>query len=84
VDDHRRLGRWLSYSAQNVVHHGTHHRYARIPFYHLPAATPYVFSTGADPSRSDEAPRIFTSYPSAFFDMLKTLGDPKAGAQWSQ
>ena len=25
-------------------YHGTHHRYARIPYYHLPEATPFALA----------------------------------------
>lgn len=76
VVDRRLLGRVWSSAIQNVDHHGTHHRYARIPFYHLPTATPYVYA-----SEKDVLP-VFPSYLSAFVDMLKTLGDPRAGRQW--
>jgi fatty acid desaturase len=57
-------------------YHGTHHRYAKIPYYHLPSATPYALS-GA----REHAP-VYPSIVSAFLDMLRCLRDPKAGPQW--
>jgi fatty acid desaturase len=58
-------------------YHGTHHRYAKIPYYHLPSATPYALA-GA----REHAP-VFPSIVSAFFNMLGCLLDPKAGPQWN-
>ena len=58
-------------------YHGTHHRYARIPYYHLPSATPYTLA-GA----SEHAP-VFSNIASACLDMFRCLADPKAGPQWN-
>ena len=66
----------LSYSMQHVDHHGTHHRYAKIPCYNLPLATEFVYRKGTANHL------IFLTYLSAFWDMVKILGDPKAGSQW--
>lgn len=57
-------------------YHGTHHRYAKIPYYHLPHATPYALA-GAR-----EYCPVFPSIASATLDMLYCLADPKAGPQW--
>jgi fatty acid desaturase len=57
-------------------YHGTHHRYAKIPYYRLPHATPYTLS-GA----SEHCP-VFRSVASATIDMLFCLVDPKVGPQW--
>jgi hypothetical protein len=57
-------------------YHGTHHRYAKIPYYRLPHATPYTLA-GA----SEHCP-VFASVVSATIDMLLCLGDPKVGPQW--
>jgi fatty acid desaturase len=57
-------------------YHGTHHRYAKIPYYHLPNATPYTLA-GAS-----EACPVYPSIISASLDMLKCLGDPQIGPQW--
>jgi fatty acid desaturase len=59
-------------------YHGTHHRYAKIPYYHLPSATPFALA-GA----REEAP-VYSNIFSAFFDMLWSLADPKAGPQWAE
>jgi hypothetical protein len=67
-------GQVLSYTLQHVDHPGTHHRFAKIPFYNLPLATPLVYDTESGP--------MFRSYLSAFLDMVKSLPDPKAGVQW--
>jgi fatty acid desaturase len=57
-------------------YHGTHHRYAKIPYYHLPHATPYTLA-----SAREHCP-VFSSVVSATFDMLRCLADPKVGPQW--
>ncbi|MCA8985072.1 MAG: fatty acid desaturase [Planctomycetaceae bacterium] len=72
------LHKAFSNMLQHVDHHGAHHRYAQIPFYHLPKASPIVYS-----QRSAENP-VFTTYYAAFFDMLPTLADPKVGGQWKK
>lgn len=58
-------------------YHGTHHRYAKIPYYHLPHATPYALAGARE--RTPVYPSIF----SAFAAMLYCLSDPKAGPQWN-
>jgi fatty acid desaturase len=57
-------------------YHGTHHRYAKIPYYKLPHATPFTLS-GA----GEHCP-VFPSVVSATLDMLRCLADPKVGPQW--
>ena len=57
-------------------YHGTHHRYAKIPYYQLPHATPYALSGG---------PRALPGLPQhreRTLDMLRCLADPKVGPQW--
>ncbi|MCA8988903.1 MAG: fatty acid desaturase [Planctomycetaceae bacterium] len=72
----RLVDKTLSNMMQHVDHHGTHHRYARIPFYSLPLASPIVYG--------DRNPRnpVYSTYAGAFFAMLPTLLNPKAGSQW--
>jgi fatty acid desaturase len=71
----RPLGRAASRSQLHVDHHGTHHRWARIPYHTLPAATRIVYGAeGAVP--------VFPSHWSAMRDMLPHLLDPKLGPQW--
>jgi fatty acid desaturase len=76
VADPRRFGQALSSSMLHVVHHGTHHRYAQIPFYKLPAATAYVYDA-TDPNEP-----VFSSYWDAMMDMIPVLRDPRIGRQW--
>jgi fatty acid desaturase len=57
-------------------YHGTHHRYAKIPYYHLPHATPYTLA-GA----REHCP-VFPSVLCVTLDMLRCLTDPKVGPQW--
>jgi fatty acid desaturase len=58
-------------------YHGTHHRYAKIPYYHLPQATPYALSAARE-----HCP-VFPSVISASLDMLHCLLNPKVGPQWN-
>ena len=68
-------GKAASRSQLHVDHHGTHHRYARIPYYDLPAATDIVYG-------GDNARHTFPSHLAAIRDMLPHLLDPKVGPQW--
>ncbi len=76
VIDKRPLGKLLSRSLLNVDYHGTHHRYARVPYYNLPAATDHVFDGG------DSAGPVYDSYVAALVAMLRTLPNPRIGRQW--
>lgn len=76
VVDRRIIGESLSRSMLRIDYHGTHHRYAKVPYYHLPEATPYVYD-----GRTEHAP-IFPSYWAAMVDMARSLGNPRVGAQW--
>ena len=71
-----RCNRTISSLLQHVDHHGTHHVCARIPYFELPHASEELFQ-----DRADDLP-VYGSYPAALWAMLKTLHDPKAGAQW--
>lgn len=66
----------ISSLLQHVDHHGTHHVRARIPFFELPPASEEVYC-----GRISSLP-VYYSYATAFWAMLKTLPDPKAGPQW--
>jgi fatty acid desaturase len=77
VVDHNQFGELLSAAMLYNDYHGTHHRYAKIPYYHLPRATPYTLA-GA----SEYCP-VFPSLASATLDMVYCLADPKVGPQWN-
>lgn len=70
-----RLGRAASRSQLHVDHHGTHHRWARIPYHRLPEATPIAYGD------EDSGP-VFPSHVAAIRDMVPHLLDPKVGPQW--
>jgi len=76
VVDRHRCAELFSAAMLYNDYHGTHHRYAKIPYYHLPDATPFALA-GA----SEHAP-VYPNIASAFFDMLFCLRDPKVGPQW--
>jgi hypothetical protein len=77
VVDRQKFGELISAAMLYNDYHGTHHRYAKIPYYHLPQATPYALS-GA----REHCP-VFPSIVSATVDMLHCLIDPKVGPQWN-
>jgi fatty acid desaturase len=76
VVDQSRSSEIISAAMLYNDYHGTHHRYAKIPYYHLPDATPFALS-GA----REECP-VYPSIVSASLDMLACLLDPKVGPQW--
>jgi len=76
VVDETTLGRILSATMLHIDYHGTHHRYARVPYYDLPRMTEHVYD-----GRAAHAP-IHPSYWSAMRDMAMSLTDPRVGAQW--
>lgn len=57
-------------------YHGTHHRYAKIPYYNLPTATPYTLA------RADEFCPVYPNLASTTLAMIPCLADPKIGPQW--
>jgi fatty acid desaturase len=76
VVDRHKFSEMISAAMLYNDYHGTHHRYAKIPYYHLPQATPYALS-GAR-----EYCPVFPSIVSASIDMLHCLIDPQVGPQW--
>jgi fatty acid desaturase len=79
VIDSSLLGRLLSASILHIDLHGPHHLHAKIPHFHLPAATPIAYEQElCDPISAN----IFPSYIAAIRAMLWTLPDPRVGAQW--
>jgi hypothetical protein len=76
VVDRNRCTELVSAAMLYNDYHGTHHRYARIPYYHLPHATPFALA-GA----RENCP-VYPNIVRALADMLRSLADPKAGPQW--
>jgi fatty acid desaturase len=76
VVDNGWIGWMFSESMLHIDYHGTHHRYAKIPYYNLPEATPAVYAQAGD-----QMP-LFSTYWEAMLDMFRTLGDPRIGSQW--
>jgi hypothetical protein len=76
VVDRSRSSEIISAAMLYNDYHGTHHRYAKIPYYHLPNATPYTLAGASEPCP------VYPSIISASLDMLKCLRDPKIGPQW--
>jgi fatty acid desaturase len=76
VVDRHQFGEMVSAAMLYNDYHGTHHRYAKIPYYHLPNATPYTLAHA-----KEDCP-VFPSLASATIDMLYCLADPKVGPQW--
>jgi fatty acid desaturase len=76
VVDRNRCTELVSAAMLYNDYHGTHHRYARIPYYHLPHATPFALA-GA----REHCP-VYPNIVRALADMLRSLADPKAGPQW--
>lgn len=72
------FGKSLAEAWQNVAYHGTHHLYAKIPYYKLPEASQHVIA--------DQAPEgtLYKTYAAAFFAMLPTLKDPRIGVRWRE
>lgn len=77
VVDRQKFGEMISAAMLYNDYHGTHHRYAKIPYYHLPQATPYALA-GAK-----EYCPVFPSLASATYHMIYCLLDPKVGPQWN-
>lgn len=72
------LGQSLAEAWQNVAYHGTHHLYAKIPYYKLPDASQHVIAETPPPGT------LYASYTAALFAMFKTLGNPRVGIQWKK
>ncbi len=76
VVDKDKFGEMISAAMLYNDYHGTHHRYAKIPYYYLPHATPYTLAGASEPSP------VYPNVISATLDMLRCLADPKVGPHW--
>jgi fatty acid desaturase len=71
-----RLGQVMARTLFNEPYHGVHHRYARLP----QAALPEFAAILSHDDGSEQRP--FGSYWQALPPMLRSLRDPRVGAQW--
>ncbi|MBL8729556.1 MAG: fatty acid desaturase [Planctomycetes bacterium] len=70
-----RVGRLLSASQIHVELHGTHHRWPKVPWRDLPAATAAL-------ARAGQPVRRYRSHVAAVREALRHLRDPRVGRQW--
>src|SRR3954453_21890680 len=70
------FGRVFAHTLLHEPYHGVHHQNAGLPHRVLPQ-----FTSLLDPKQPDERPP-FISYRQALPDVIRSLGDPRVGAQW--
>lgn len=70
------LGQLVALSLLHEPYHGVHHRHAGVPHAELPR-----FTSELEPKNPGEI-SPFPSYRHALMDLLRSLTDPRAGAQW--
>ena len=71
-----RLGQLLSFSLLHEPYHGVHHLHAGLPHAELPQRVSELQPKGPE----ERIP--YRSYRHASLDMLRSLADPRVGAQW--
>lgn len=71
-------GRLVSLTLLHEPFHGVHHRHATLPHCELPSRASVL-----QPSAPGEKPP-FRGYTHAAIDVLRSLSDPRIGAQWNQ
>ena len=76
VVPHGPIGRLVAFSLFDIPYHGVHQRFAGMPHAKMPE-----FSSILAPTNEEE-PSPYPSYRSALWDMLRSLSDPRVGAQW--
>jgi fatty acid desaturase len=69
-------GRLLAFTLLHEPFHGVHHIHVGLPHEDLPK-----FAGSLQPASPGERPP-FPSYRSALLDLLRSLADPRVGAQW--
>ena len=72
------IGRLVAFTLFDIPYHGVHHRFAGMPHAKMPDFTSELTTT-----RRDEPPP-YPTYRSALWDMLRSLPDPRVGAQWNR
>ena len=69
-------GRLFAFTLLHEPYHGVHHKHAGLPHAELPR-----FAAELQPVSPDEQPP-FPSYRSALLHLIRSLADPRVGAQW--
>ena len=72
------VGRLVAFSLLDIPYHGVHHRFAGLPHARL-----VDFSSILAPTRPGEL-LPYPNYRSALWGMLRSLIDPRIGAQWNR
>jgi fatty acid desaturase len=70
------LGHLVAFSLLHEPYHGVHHEYSGVPHAELPR-----FASSLEPKTPDDVPP-FPSYRHALLHLLRSLADPRVGAQW--
>jgi fatty acid desaturase len=70
------LGRFVAFTLLHEPYHGVHHRHAGLPHAELP-----LLASELQPKNPGEV-SPFPSYRRAFLHLLRSLRDPRVGAQW--
>jgi fatty acid desaturase len=70
------LGRLVSFTLLHEPYHGVHHQRSGLPHAELPQ-----FASDLEPTTTEEYPP-FPSYRHALAHLVRSLADPRVGAQW--
>jgi fatty acid desaturase len=70
------LGRLVAFTLLHEPYHGVHHKYAGLPHAELPQLAAELLPTAPE----ERLP--YPSYRHALLDLLRSLADPRVGAQW--
>ncbi len=70
-------GRLMAFSLLHEPYHGLHHLHVGLPHAELPRLAPEL-----EPRHPDEI-RPFPSYRHAMLHLIRSLADPRVGAQWN-
>jgi fatty acid desaturase len=73
---HGWLGRLVAFTLLHEPYHGVHHKYAGLPHAELPQLAAELLPTVPE----ERLP--YRSYRHALSDLLRSLADPRVGAQW--
>lgn len=70
------LGKLVAFTLLHEPYHGVHHEYSGVPHAELPQ-----YASSLEPKTPDDVPP-FPSYRHAFLHLLRSLANPRVGAQW--